>query len=81
MIGNLRAYPATERPDLLAPYVAAAFREWRGSTSSEAFFVTEIDPDLADTAAFCERYDVPLDRSANCVILAARREGRSWFAA
>jgi prolyl-tRNA editing enzyme YbaK/EbsC (Cys-tRNA(Pro) deacylase) len=36
---------------------------------------------LADTAAFCERYGVRLDQSANCVVLAARREGRSWFAA
>ncbi|MGH7707135.1 MAG: YbaK/EbsC family protein [Vulcanimicrobiaceae bacterium] len=81
MIGNLRAHPATERPDLLAPSVVVALRDWRGSMSPEAFLVAEIDPDLADTAAFCERYDVPLDRSANCVILAARREGRSWFAA
>jgi prolyl-tRNA editing enzyme YbaK/EbsC (Cys-tRNA(Pro) deacylase) len=43
--------------------------------------VAEIDPGLADTAAFCERYGVRMDRSANCVVLAARREGRSWFAA
>jgi prolyl-tRNA editing enzyme YbaK/EbsC (Cys-tRNA(Pro) deacylase) len=43
--------------------------------------VAEIDPALADTAAFCERYGVRLDQSANCVVLAARREGRAWFAA
>src|SRR6202011_4935260 len=36
---------------------------------------------LADTAAFCERYAVRLDRSANGVILAARPDGRAWFAA
>jgi prolyl-tRNA editing enzyme YbaK/EbsC (Cys-tRNA(Pro) deacylase) len=47
----------------------------------EQVAVAEIDPALADTAAFCERYGVALDRSANCVVLAARRESRSWFAA
>jgi prolyl-tRNA editing enzyme YbaK/EbsC (Cys-tRNA(Pro) deacylase) len=80
-IGNLAADPVTARPDLLASPVVAAFDAWSGGTPVDACFVAEIDPDLADTAAFCERYAVALDRSANCVILAARREGRSWFAA
>lgn len=35
--------------------------------------VAEIDPDLADTAAFCEHYAVDLDVSANCVVVAGRR--------
>jgi prolyl-tRNA editing enzyme YbaK/EbsC (Cys-tRNA(Pro) deacylase) len=80
-IGNLAAAPVAARPDLLAPSVAAAFEGWTGRTPAGDCFVAEIDPGLADTAAFCERYDVRLDRSANCVILAARREGRSWYAA
>ena len=80
-IGNLAAGPVTARPDLLAPSVAAAFDGWNGRTPVDACWVAEIDPGLADTAAFCERYDVRLDRSANCVILAARREGSSWYAA
>jgi prolyl-tRNA editing enzyme YbaK/EbsC (Cys-tRNA(Pro) deacylase) len=80
-IGNLPAEPARARPDLLAPPVAAAIAGWRGEVSPETFFVAEIDPQLADTAAFCERYGVRPDRSANCVVLAARREGRAWFAA
>lgn len=34
------------------------------------------DPDLADTAQFCAAYDVPLDRSANTILVASRkREG------
>ncbi len=37
----------------------------------------ECDPALADTAAFCEAYGVPLDRSANTILVASRRpEGR-----
>jgi prolyl-tRNA editing enzyme YbaK/EbsC (Cys-tRNA(Pro) deacylase) len=31
------------------------------------------DPDLADTAAFCEAYGIPLDRSANTILVASRR--------
>jgi prolyl-tRNA editing enzyme YbaK/EbsC (Cys-tRNA(Pro) deacylase) len=80
-LGNLDAQPAAQRPDLLAPSVTAALRTWTAATPLDEIGVAEIDPQLADTAAFCERYGVRLDRSANCVILAARRDGRAWFAA
>ena len=80
-IGNLPAEAASARPDLLAPATAAAIAAWRGEISPQTFWVAEIDPQLADTRAFCERYGVRMDRSANCVVLAARREGRAWFAA
>ncbi len=80
-LGNLPAQRASDRPDLLAPPVADAVRAWQSDVPADALWVAEIDPQLADTAAFCERYAVRLDRSANCVVLAARREGRSWFAA
>jgi prolyl-tRNA editing enzyme YbaK/EbsC (Cys-tRNA(Pro) deacylase) len=80
-IGNLFAEVAFGRPDLLAPSVVDAVRGWDASVPADALWVAEIDPQLADTAAFCERYGVRMDRSANCVVLAARREGRSWFAA
>jgi len=80
-IGTQTAHPVLDRRDLVAPSVAAALDAWRGAVPAEAFWVAEIDPELADTQAFCERYGVRMDRSANCVIVAARREGRSWFAA
>jgi len=31
------------------------------------------DPELADTAAFCAAYGVPLERSANTIVVASRR--------
>lgn len=74
---GLTLEPALDRPDLLAEPVAAAIREWKGE---EAIRVAEIDPALADTAAFCERYDVPLEASANCVVVAGRRAGVTRFA-
>lgn len=33
----------------------------------------ECDPDLADTAAFCEAYDIPLENSANAILVASRK--------
>lgn len=33
----------------------------------------ECDPALADTAAFCEAYDVPVDKSANAILVASRK--------
>ncbi|PZG09954.1 YbaK/EbsC family protein [Nonomuraea aridisoli] len=72
---TLHWVPATERIDLLAEPVA------RAVTHVEGVEVAEIDPDLADTAAFCERYGVRLDESANCVVVAAKRGGETRYAA
>ena len=88
MVGTLDWIPALERRDLLAEPVADALARLAdigtGATGLGAagdVLVAEIDPDLADTAAFCARYDVPLDISANCVVLAAKREGTRQLAA
>lgn len=40
----------------------------------------DIDPALADTAAFCEAYDVALEDSANCIIVASRDEPPTFAA-
>jgi len=80
-IGRLDAVPALDRPDLLAPPVAAALAALDGKLPADDVGVAEIDPGLADTAAFCARYDVPLAESANCVVVAGRRDGAVRFAA
>jgi prolyl-tRNA editing enzyme YbaK/EbsC (Cys-tRNA(Pro) deacylase) len=77
VIGSLVTVPARERPDLLGPSVAAAV----AAAGTPDMYVAEIDPALADTAAFCERYDVEPDVSANCVVVAGRRGGETRFAA
>lgn len=42
-----------------------------------SYETVRIDPDLADTAAFCERYGYALDESANAILVASRKpEGR-----
>jgi prolyl-tRNA editing enzyme YbaK/EbsC (Cys-tRNA(Pro) deacylase) len=70
--------PALSRPDLLAAPVAAMLRDLPGGGDVE---VAEIDPALADTAAFCERYGVSPEESANCVVIAAKRGGETRYAA
>jgi prolyl-tRNA editing enzyme YbaK/EbsC (Cys-tRNA(Pro) deacylase) len=80
-IGNLAAVPALERPDLLAAPVAAALKELAELIPADQVGVAEIDPALADTAAFCEKYEVALTESANCVVVAGRREGQTRMAA
>lgn len=37
------------------------------------FETMDCDPDLADTAAFCEAYGIPPEQSANAIVLASRR--------
>jgi prolyl-tRNA editing enzyme YbaK/EbsC (Cys-tRNA(Pro) deacylase) len=75
-LGSLTWLPAGERSDLLGAPVAAAL-----AALGEPVWVAEIDDDLADTAAFSDAYAVPLEASANCVVVAARRAGQTTLAA
>ena len=77
---SLELRPALSHPELLAKPVAVALAEWDAGDAGPVE-VAEIDPDLADTAAFCGHYEIPLEKSANCVVIAARRRGAATFAA
>lgn len=76
MLDQLVRVPARTRPDLLAPAVVDALGGWDAVVE-----VTEIDPELADTAAFCNRYGVAADESANCVVIQAKRGSEQWLGA
>ena len=75
-LGTLTWLPAAERSDLLAAPVVEALQD-----QLLPVYVAAIDPDLADTAAFCATYKVPLEKSANCVVVAGRRGEQSTMAA
>jgi prolyl-tRNA editing enzyme YbaK/EbsC (Cys-tRNA(Pro) deacylase) len=77
-VSSLVLVAALERTDLLAAPVAAALRAWK---RADEVRVAPIDPDFADTAAFCDFYDVALEQSANCVVVAAKRGGEVRYAA
>ena len=83
VLGTLKTEPARGRPDLLAPPVAAALDRWPADApvTVDEVLVASIDASLADTAAFCDAYEVGLDQSANCVVVAGKREGTIRYAA
>ncbi|BDZ46493.1 YbaK/EbsC family protein [Naasia aerilata] len=66
--GNLTFEPAAEHIDLVADAVRAALE-----SGADGVLVAEIDPDVADTAAFCERYGIGMADGANCVIIEGKR--------
>lgn len=53
--------------------VAAAVRD-RLDGAGLAYEVVECDPELADTAQFCERYGYSLSESANAILVAEKRK-------
>jgi prolyl-tRNA editing enzyme YbaK/EbsC (Cys-tRNA(Pro) deacylase) len=72
LVERLSAVPALSRPDLLAGPVVEALQVWPEASSAQVS-VAEIDPEVADTAAFCDRYGVLPQESANCVVVSGRR--------
>jgi len=84
--GTLDFTPALDSPALLAAPTAAALESADATDATDAtdaatVLVAAIDPAVADTAAFCERYEIPMADGANCVIVLARRGERTWYAA
>jgi prolyl-tRNA editing enzyme YbaK/EbsC (Cys-tRNA(Pro) deacylase) len=78
--GSLTVLPALDHPELLAEPVAKAIAALPPDLAA-GIGVAEIDPDLADTAAFCAEYGSPLSASANCVVVTGKREGAARHAA
>lgn len=75
---DLNYSPALDHPDLLAGPVAAALADWPAAADVQ---VAVIDPGLADTAAMTEAYGFTLTQSANCVVVAGKRDGEERVAA
>ena len=74
VLGKLEWRPAADVPELLA----APVRETLGDLPA---YAAAIDAQLADTAAFCAEYDVPMAASANCVVVLGKRAGEERYAA
>jgi prolyl-tRNA editing enzyme YbaK/EbsC (Cys-tRNA(Pro) deacylase) len=74
VLGKAEWQPAADVPGLLAAPV-------RGALGEIPAYAAAIDPGLADTAAFCAEYDVPMAASANCVIVLGKRAGEATYAA
>jgi len=55
--------PMSAAPEVLADLDAMGLQ----------YEVLDCDPELADTALFCEAYDVPPEQSANAILVASRK--------
>ena len=75
--GNLEFVPLENSLNLVAEPVKMSLKQ---SNLLSSVLVAEIDPQLADTAAFCEAYDTKMEDCANCVVLEARRANKTWYA-
>lgn len=76
-LGKLRFVAVAD----LMTLVGDPVRRHIDQAGGDGVWVSGIDPNLADTAAFCEHYDIGLDMSANCVVVEAKRADRVWYAA
>ena len=76
-LGKLDFADVRQHPELIARPTKDAVDKY----DLKDVFVSAIDADLADTAAFCKAYDIGLDVSANCVIVEAKRADKTWYAA
>lgn len=65
-----------EHTDLLAPGIAG----YLGQLGAP-YEVVPIDPEYADTAAFCEKYGYPPEQSANTIIIASKRKEPTVYCA
>ncbi|HET6746568.1 MAG TPA: YbaK/EbsC family protein [Candidatus Saccharimonadales bacterium] len=75
--GTLTFEEALDKPELLAGPTLDYLKAYQ----LRDVWVSGIDPSLADTAAFCDAYEVSLGVSANCVVVEAKRGERAWYAA
>lgn len=76
-LGTLKFDEYKDDSELVAVQVKNAIQHY----TLQNVQVAANDPALADTAAYCEQYDIGMDISANCVIVEAKRADRVWYAA
>lgn len=80
-MGTLELSPVSDRPELLADPVRTACAAWDVASADGAAWVAAIDGSVSDTAAFCGTYDVPMEVSANCVVVSGKRSGEERWGA
>lgn len=78
MFEQLQLEPVLYRPDLVPLSVINLLKAWRGSVPASEVLVAPIDAEFAGSAEFCEKYQVPSELGANCVVVEAVR-GESRF--
>jgi prolyl-tRNA editing enzyme YbaK/EbsC (Cys-tRNA(Pro) deacylase) len=71
----LVAYQMSENPSILDPRVAEALAD-----AQMAYEAIACDPALSDTAAFCEHYGFPPEKTCNAIVVVAKTTPKQYFA-
>ena len=71
-LGKLRFVPVTQAIGLVGGPVQ---RDMQSTDVSDGLWVSEIDPGLADTAAFCEHYEISMRMAELSLLPAVRAAG------
>lgn len=77
-IGKLTFKPIDQCYAVIAPAVANGVKD---NNLSGSVFAAQINPERADTASFCEQYNIPPSISTNCLVLEAKKGDMTWYAA
>ena len=77
-LGTLE-FTSIQRNDALA--TAAVSEATYAAGLETGVFVAKIDPAFADTAIFCEQYQIDMAVSTNCLVIEARRGDKTWYCA
>ncbi len=72
-VGLLIFGSAIDHLEWLAIPVQNLIKNWQGKTPVEEILATQIDPDFAGSAEFCEKYGVQPNEGANCIIVKGKR--------
>lgn len=75
--GNLDFEPINENKDLVSKPTLDAIE----ANNLRDILVSKINPELSDTAAFCDEYKVAPEDCVNCVIVEAKRGDKVWYVA
>lgn len=77
-VGNLTFSPLAKNLSLVPQPIQ---REVNRGGFGVGIYVVAINPEVSDTAAFCETYNVPRGISTNCIIVEAKHADKTWYAA
>jgi prolyl-tRNA editing enzyme YbaK/EbsC (Cys-tRNA(Pro) deacylase) len=80
-VGLLIFESAIDHLEWLAIPVQNLIKNWQGKTPVEEILATQIDPDFAGSAEFCEKYGVQPNEGANCIIVKGKRGEAVKYAA
>ena len=79
-LGKLTFNRAKDNLELLAKPVSDFIINSNFNEYLDEIYVSSIDPGFADTAEFCDFYDIGLDISANTIVVQAKRADKKWNA-